>query len=561
MKFGVYDIFNLIGALGFFIFGMKVMSDGIQKAAGDNMRRILSIMTTNRFAGVFTGFLTTSLVQSSSATTVMLVSFVNAGLLSLKQAIGVIMGANIGTTMTAVLITFFGFTKFSISYYSLPLIAFGFPMMMSGNSRLSSWGEFIIGFSLLFMGLDALKNSVPDLTTTALSNLQILTDIGFLSILLFVLIGTMITVIVQSSSAAMAITLVMCENGWIPFEIAAAIVLGENIGTTITANIAAIVANKNAKRAARAHTIFNIFGVFWILVVFPFFLKGIANYLAGTSIGSPFEDYHAIKWGLTLFHISFNVINTAIMIWFIPLIIKVVEKLVPQTIEDEEFKLEYIDKSVFSSHELALVEAKKGVFQLGNIIKKMNDRIYKLIDREQPGKQKKQIGKIFQLEILTDELEREISDFMLKLSQASLSQRSSQIVRSIYSIIHDLERLADLYSKIAKEYERKIDYALDFTEDQLAGIRKIHSKVSEGINLMLFNMDKWNHEIDLESAKQIEKEINQIRTELKTKHFENLEKKRYQYQSGLIYYNIFIYLERVGDHIINVSEASAGEVA
>ncbi|HIE73449.1 MAG TPA: Na/Pi cotransporter family protein, partial [Flavobacteriales bacterium] len=280
MEFGIIELLTLIGALGFFIYGMKVMSDGIQKVAGSKMRSILSKMTSNRFLGITTGFILTALLQSSSATTVMIVSFVNAGLLSLVESIGVIMGANIGTTITAWLISLLGF-KVKISSIALPIIAIGFPMMFSSKSNIKAWAEVLIGFALLFMGLDALKESVPNLKENAefLSFLSSYADMGTISLLIFIGVGTILTLVVQSSSAAMALTLVMCYEGYIPFELAAAMVLGENIGTTITANLAALVGNVHAKRAARAHFIFNIFGVIWMIFAFQFFINSIDSYM------------------------------------------------------------------------------------------------------------------------------------------------------------------------------------------------------------------------------------------------------------------------------------------
>ena len=310
MEFGFFDLLKLIGALCFFIYGMKVMSEGIQKLAGNSMRKILSTITTNRIAGIFTGFTTTALIQSSSATTVMLVSFVNAGLLSLTQSIGVIMGANIGTTITAWLITLLGF-KVKMSVIALPLIGVGFPMMFSSKEKMKALAEFIVGFALLFLGLDELKHAVPDIkhNPEVLEFLKHWTTLGFLSTVLFVLIGTILTVVVQSSSAAMALTLVLCANGTIPFEAAAAMVLGENIGTTITANLAAMIGNVHAKRTARAHFIFNIFGVIWMLVAFEGFMYVINKYMISTGAGSPFLEPDSVPTALSIFHTTFNILN------------------------------------------------------------------------------------------------------------------------------------------------------------------------------------------------------------------------------------------------------------
>ena len=327
-----FDFLIIIGALGFFIYGMKVMSDGIQKVAGSKMRNILSSMTSNRFLGVTTGFLITALLQSSSATTVMTVSFVNAGLLSLVESIGVIMGANIGTTITAWLISILGF-KIKISAIALPIIAVGFPLMFSKKSNIKAWAEVLIGFALLFMGLDELKHAVPDLKQNPgfLSFLADYADKGFISTIIFIGVGTILTLVVQSSSAAMALTLVMCFEGYIPFQLAAAMVLGENIGTTITANLAALVANVHAKRAARAHFIFNVFGVIWMVIAFPFVIELIDKYMTiymGMSPLNPEDKSATVPLGLSIFHTTFNIVNVLLLVGFVPFMAKTATRLV-----------------------------------------------------------------------------------------------------------------------------------------------------------------------------------------------------------------------------------------
>ncbi len=335
MDYGITDILTLLGSLGLFLFGMKVMSDALMEVAGDKMRNILAKMTSNRFFAVMTGFLITAVIQSSSATTLMVVSFVNASLLTLGEAIGVILGAHIGTTVTAWLITILGF-KVSMGAIALPLIFVGFLLTFSKKITTQHWGKFIIGFALLFIGLDFLKDAVPDIkhNPQMLEWLQAYTDLGFWSVLIFLAIGTLLTVVVQSSSATMALTLIMCYEGWIPFDMAAAMVLGENIGTTITANLAALVANYNAKRAARAHFISQTMGVLGMVIFLYPFLRLIDNFTQTNSI-SAFDSPLAIPVALSAFHTSFNVLNTLVLIWFVPIIVKVVEKMVPYKEEEE----------------------------------------------------------------------------------------------------------------------------------------------------------------------------------------------------------------------------------
>jgi phosphate:Na+ symporter len=337
MAYGFYDILQLIGALGVFLFGMKVMSDALLKLAGNKMRSILATMTSNRFLGIFTGFFITSVIQSSSATTLMVVSFSNAGLLTLTEAIGVIMGANIGTTITAWLIAILGF-KVSMSTIALPLVGFGFAFTFAKKDQTKNWGNFIIGFALLFIGLQFLKEAMPDIKNNPeiLEFLSNYTDLGYLSILLFLLIGTILTVVIQSSSATMALTLIMCAQGWIPFELAAAMVLGENIGTTITANLAAFVANYQAKRTARAHLVFNLIGVLWMLILFYPFLRFVSWLTEQVGSDSPYVNAAAIPVAISLFHTTFNIINTFLLVWFVNPIARLVERLIPVKTEQEK---------------------------------------------------------------------------------------------------------------------------------------------------------------------------------------------------------------------------------
>jgi len=560
-SFGIFEALQLIGALGLFIYGMKIMSEGIQKAAGNRMREILGAMTSNRFTGMLTGFFTTALIQSSSATTVMIVSFVNAGLLSLRQAIGVIMGANIGTTVTALLILFFGFSKFSISDYALPIIAIGFPLLFFKANQLRSIGETLLGFSVLFMGLDFLKSSVPPISADQLEFLVGLTEYGIFSTLLFVVIGTLITIVVQSSSAAMALTIIMCERG-MPLDMAAAIVLGENIGTTITANLAALIGNAHAKRAARAHLIFNIIGVSWMLIVFPFFIDGINTYMGTTAIGVPsVENSTATKWALTLFHVSFNIVNTGLLIWFVPNIARAVTKLVPaKNDEDEQFSLEYIGTGIMSTPELSLMEVQKELVKFGEITFRMLGFLNELLFEKSKKGHNLKMDRLHKYEEITDRMEVEISDYLLTVSQGEISDDAARRVRAMLNIVSELEEVGDLFYQMSLTFERKVKSKAWFTLEQRASLQNMLEILESCFKNTLANLGARYEDINLPESEELEKALNDLRDKVRKEHLDAMGDKNYNIDSGMIYADLYSQIEKVGDHLFKVNEAISGKI-
>ncbi|PLX04055.1 MAG: Na/Pi cotransporter [Marinilabiliales bacterium] len=564
MEYGIYDLLKLIGSLVFFLFGMKLMSEGLQKVAGDKMRNILAAMTSNRIKGVFTGFLITSVIQSSSATTVMLVSFVNAGLITLLESIGVIMGANIGTTVTAWIISLLGF-KVSISALSLPIIGLGFPLVFSKKNKRKSWGEFMVGFAIIFMGLDFLKASVPDIKNSPeiLEFLSGYTEMGYVSIFIFLLIGTILTIVVQSSSATMALTLVMCSNGWIPFEMAAAMVLGENIGTTITANIAAAVANRSAKRTARAHLIFNLFGVIWMLLLFKFFLHGI-DWFVRNYIGeqSPFESVAAIPISLSIFHSSFNILNTLVMVWFARFIQRVVEKLVPvKEDDDEDFSLSFISTGMLSTSELSLLQARKEIALYGKRAKKMFINVQKLFNEVNDKKFEKKFEKILQQEENMDKIEIEIAHYLTKIQQGEISSDTSRRIRAMLKVIDDMESMGDTCHAMAKAVQRKREQKLWFPQDLRNNVNEIFEMVIKSLDIMLANLDLDYKNADLSPALELETEINELRNKFRDEHIEKFKRGEYKYLAGVVYMDLVTHAEYMGDFVINVSEAVCGDTA
>ena len=560
-----FDFLIIIGALGFFIYGMKVMSDGIQKVAGSRMQSILSSMTSNRFLGIGTGLLITALLQSSSATTVMTVSFVNAGLLSLVESIGVIMGANIGTTITAWLISILGF-KVKISVIALPIIAIGFPLLFSKKSNLKAWAEVLIGFALLFMGLDELKHAVPDLKQNPgfLSFLADYANKGYLSTIIFIGVGTILTLVVQSSSAAMALTLVMCYEGYIPFELAAAMVLGENIGTTITANLAALIANVHAKRAARAHFIFNVFGVVWMLIAFPFVIDLIDNYMTnymGMSPLNPVDKSATVPLGLSIFHTTFNIANVVLLVGFVPFMAKIATRLVKSKGEaDEEFKLDYISAGGIALPEVAILEAKKEVAKFGEVTTRMNGFLKILLNDQDKKTRNKMFNKIKKYEEITDRVEVEVASYLDKLSTQEISQESSSQIRSMLSITNDLERIGDIYYQMSKTIERKDENKIYFLPEQRENLNKMLNVIDKAFLIMNTNLNSEYGHIIIDDAQKAEIEINQLRNDLRKSYLEQAEKGEFKFQSGIMYNDLFSSCEKVGDHIINVSEAVSGEI-
>lgn len=564
------QVLTLLGSLGLFLYGMKSMSEALQRVAGTKMRSILSAMTSNRFKGVFTGFLVTTVIQSSSATTVMVVSFVNAGLLSLIGAMGVIMGANIGTTVTAWLISIIGF-KIKISALSLPLIGLSLPLLFSKNSKRKSWGEFVIGFAILFIGLQWLKESVPDIKNNpgAFEFLKNYTDLGFLSTLFFVGVGTILTIIIQSSSATMALTLVMCYNGLIPFEMAAAMVLGENIGTTITANIAAMVANVSAKRAARAHLIFNLIGVIWMLLLFSPFLRGI-NYLVGHYHGisvldgasNPnvtFDEYKTIlPIGLSLFHTVFNILNMVMLIGFAGIIAKFTEFMVPDRgEEDEEYRLKYISNSFMSTAEISTIQAKNEIVVMAERTRRMFNFVPQLLVEKKEKNYNKLIHKIEKYEDIIDRMEEEIANYITRISESDLSRQGTERVRAMLKIIDDIESIGDVCFQLSRSINNKNQQKVWFTQDLRDQLSEMFILVNEVLDNMISNLETDYHKVEINHAIQLENQLNEMRNTLREQNAEDLKDEKYNYKTGSFYSELFRQNEKIGDFAMNVNESIA----
>jgi len=569
MEFGIFELLKLVGALGFFIYGMKVMSDGIQKAGGSKLRQILGGMTSNRYFGVMTGFLITAILQSSSATTVMTVSFVNAGLLSLVESAGVMMGANIGTTVTAWIISILGF-KVKMSAISLPIIAFGMPMMFSKRTKTKNWGEFLVGFALLFIGLSELKNAVPDVKNNPeiLNFLANFADTTFLSRLMFVGVGTLLTIVVQSSTAAMALTLVLCNTGVIPFEVAAAMVLGENIGTTITAELASLVGNVHAKRSARIHSMFNIIGVSWMLILMPFALDAV-NYIVINYTGmiSPYTPLN--EWGdnmspvpiaLSFFHTGFNLLNVLLLIWFVPVLVRVSKKSIKsQGNEDEEFHLEHIGAGLMSTTELSVVEANKEVVKFGKRVQKLFSFVPELLKETNSTKIQDKLSRVKKYEDITDRMEVEIADYLAKVSQGELSDSASIKVRSMISIINDMERIGDICYQMSIEINRKKEQNVNFLPEMEVQLDDMIDAVNDTLKIMQKNLKTNYSQVTIDEADRLEITVNTIRNKIRKDYLQKVEKGEVKIEAGMIYINLIHSLEKIGDHVFNITEAIIGE--
>ena len=565
------QLLTLLGALGMFLYGMNLMSAGLQKAAGSKMRGLLTAMTSNPFKGVLTGLGITTVIQSSSATTVMTVGFVNAGLLTLSQAVGVIMGANIGTTVTAWLVSLLGF-KADISLFAVPLMAVGFILSLSKRDKRRHISELIIGFSLLFLGLSLMKESVPDLRETpeVLAFIQNWTSFGFGSVLIFLVFGTVLTLVLQSSSATMALTLIMVNMGWIPFEMGAAMVLGENIGTTITANIAAAVGNPNARRAAMAHTLFNVFGVIWALVLFTPFLKLVGTTITWLGLPNPMDIVHsadvamtadqemASLYGISMLHTLFNLFNTMILIWFVPVIVKIVEKMIKgkATTEEESVKLKFIDAGPLSTAELAIGQARNEVVHFAEISRRNIDHIRQAIVAGNSSEFEAARQRLVKYEEISDRIEYEIAQFLNALPEDSISEETRTETKRMYKIIGELESLGDSGESISRILARRNSHEKSFTQEQKSNIEIMLCAVDKAYGIMIDNLRAKEFEpLGLRMATDCEIEINELRNNIREEEIRKIETDGANYQSSVYYLDTISEIERMGDYIINISQA------
>ena len=549
-----------------FLYGMNFMSSGLQKASGDKLRGILTSMTSNPLKRVLTGLGITALVQSSSATTVLVVSFVNAGLLTLVQAVGVIMGANIGTTLTA-WVTAVGFSV-DISAFSVPLMILGFIFTSSKKQQYKNIGEFIVGFALMFLGLSFMKSSAG----TLLSNKDAMmaffsnfTAFGFWSDIIFLLAGTILTIVLQASSATMAITMLLATSGLIDFELACAMVLGENIGTTITANMAASVGNTAAKRAALAHTLYNVFGVAWMLIIFRPFLKLVGIVMTAIGFDNPLtvdlttpEAGPTLLYGISMLHTLFNITNTMILIWFANTIVKIVNNLIktPVNSEDEAFRLKYIDAGIIGAPELATEQATKELIHFARISKNGLGYVRSAINETDSDKFEETRGKLVKYEEISDRIEYEIATFLNSVSANELSNDTSSLIKAMYKIIGELESLGDSGEAISRIISRKNIHKKNFSEDTLKKLNSMVNLVDEAYDAMIYNLEAIaNDSLDnITNAYNAEEKINVLRNNLRDAEIESIEQNSDNYLTSVYFMDLINELEKMGDFIINISQ-------
>ena len=575
MDYSLLDFLTLLGAVGIFLYGMTLMSEGLQKAAGNGLRNILGAMTRNRFTGALTGFSITALIQSSSASTVMVVSFVSAGLMTLAQSVAVIMGANVGTTATAWIITLFGF-KVDIGAFAIPIIAFCIPLLFSSNSKRKSIGEIILGFALLFIGLDWIEANVPDLKSSPeiFGFLTHYADMGYVSVLLFVLIGIITTMIIQSSSAAIAIVLIMCTKGWITFDLACAMILGSNIGTTITPIIASLGANLAAKRAALCHLMFNLLGTIWALALFIPFTDLTVWVTEHLGQGNPTELYAAINgstpadpaqiaimagwasFGLSIFHTIFNLINLSVMIWMTKFYVKVVEKIMPSKHKgDDEFQLTYISSGRVAASELNMAQAEKEIGVFAERVSRMLKMAQELVHAKEGSDEfNKLYSRLEKYEEISDRMEIEIANYLNRCAEGRLSNEGKQRIAAMLNIISEIESIADSCFGVAKILARKQEGHTSFNDEIYKNIDTMFSYVNKAMkNMLLLLSDLENvREEDIITSYNREREINNMRNNLRVANIENINNRHYEYQAGIYYMDLIGDLERTGDYIINV---------
>jgi len=569
----IWKILTALGSLGMFLYGMSLMSGGLQKMAGDSLRTFIGKMTSNRFMGVLVGIGVTALVQSSTATTLLLVSFVNAGLMALSNAIGVIMGANIGTTVTAWIFALgmSGSGKgFSLGMIAVPIMFIGFILRSLKSSKAKNLGEFIFGFGFLFLGLSTLTANMRPLLDTEGVKLFLGTLAGgkYWSVLLFMVVGACLTLMMQSSAATMSITMALAMSGAIPFPIAAAMVLGENIGTTITSNIAAASANVSAKRTARAHMLFNLFGVAWVLCLYKPFLK-LIGFIAGIMFPGTFGDADLASWDVALstdqalmipyivaiLHTLFNITNTCILIWFIPVIEKIVTFIVPNAKGTEEvFRLKYIKGGPMAAAELSLNEANMEIIHFAEICYNDFDYIKRAVNAKTEDEFNEMNAKLVKYEEITDKIEFEIASYLNEVSKGEISQASGARIKQMYKIIGEMESLGDSGESIGRLLNRKFVHKKEFDPDMLKKLNRMLSVVEVAYQVMIDNLRK-DKLTDITNAVDAEYNINEVRNALREEHIVNIENSAYDYTSGVYYIDLISELEKIGDFIINISEA------